>query len=194
MNALCGNATERTGVRGLKFKEKVSEYRQDMEHKHGWEVELECPACGYGGLPRYKGWAPRYPVAFGTTPTIFAQLECPSCGRDLEPEAGAKLVELFSQVDIPRANRRLLMVFALAAAVLVAASALVFAFTRSVLGIIPLLLLTPMLASIPIFNRKIASLRQRCDCGEPDYIFMGMLGRSYCFRCSNCGRLLRLRD
>jgi hypothetical protein len=34
-----------------------------------------------------------------------------------------------------------------------------------------------------------------CDhCGEPDYVFLGMLGRSYCYRCSSCGRLLRLRD
>jgi hypothetical protein len=44
------------------------------------------------------------------------------------------------------------------------------------------------------FNSQVHSIRHRCECGRPDYVFMGLLGRSYCYRCSTCGRILRLRD
>ena len=178
----------------MKLKERAADYRKAMELNHGWEVELECTACGYRGLPDYKGWTPGYPMSFGSTPTIFADLECPACGRDLETEAGAKLGELFSPVEIPRANRRLLALFILLSAALVAASTVILVLTGNALGVIPLFFLIPMLAFIPVFNRRIAALRQRCDCGDPDYVFMGMLGRAYCFRCSSCGKLLKLRD
>ena len=43
-------------------------------------------------------------------------------------------------------------------------------------------------------NWQIASLRHQCECGRPGYKFMGLLGRSYAYRCSTCGKLLRLRD
>jgi hypothetical protein len=56
---------------------------------------------------------------------------------------------------------------------------------------LPLLLLAP---AIFWFNWRIASIRHRCACGRPDYRLMGLIGRSYAFRCSTCGRLLRLRD
>ena len=179
---------------GLSLKERTAAYREAMELHHGWEVELECSACGHCGLPEYKGWTPRYSISFGTTPTVFADLGCPACGRDLKPEAGDKLVEMFSQVEIPRANRRLLMGYFLLTTALVAASAVIYAVTGSAYSAIPLFFLIPMLALIPVFNRKIASLRQDCACGAPDFIFMGLLGRSYCLRCASCGRLLRLRD
>ena len=48
--------------------------------------------------------------------------------------------------------------------------------------------------AIMVFNYRISSVRRTCGCGSPDYIFMGLLGRSYCFRCSSCGNLLRMRD
>jgi predicted RNA-binding Zn-ribbon protein involved in translation (DUF1610 family) len=178
----------------MSLRERAEEYRQAMELKHGWGVELECTACGHSGPPEYKGWTPRYPTSFGSTPTIFADLECPSCGRSLEAEAGEKLVEMFSDVDIPSANRRLLVALTLCMVGLAAAAAILLAVTGSLWGAAPLFLLIPMLALIPVFNRRIASLRQDCDCGNPDYVFMGMLGRTYCFRCASCGRLLRLRD
>jgi hypothetical protein len=44
------------------------------------------------------------------------------------------------------------------------------------------------------FNWQVHGIRHRCECGNPDYLFMGLLGRSYCYRCSSCGKLLRLRD
>ena len=43
-------------------------------------------------------------------------------------------------------------------------------------------------------NYRIHSIRHECECGKPDYLFMGLLGRSSCHRCSSCGKLLRLRD
>jgi hypothetical protein len=43
-------------------------------------------------------------------------------------------------------------------------------------------------------NYRIASIRQQCPCGKPDYLFMGLLGKSYCYRCTSCGTRLRLRD
>ena len=58
----------------------------------------------------------------------------------------------------------------------------------------PLLFLPLLAPTIMWFNWQIASIRCRCECGKPAYKFMGMLGRSYCYRCSSCGRLLRLRD
>ena len=44
------------------------------------------------------------------------------------------------------------------------------------------------------FRWRIRRLRSACPCGTPRNRFMGMLGRTYCLRCSNCGRLLRFRD
>jgi hypothetical protein len=174
--------------------ERMKDYRQSLEHKHGWKVELECPECGFHGVPEYCGWTPIYTMSLGKTPTIYAILRCPVCGRDLKPEAASKLVELFSDVGIPRANRRALAGFLLFTAGMVIVAILLSVFCGGLWWITPLILLTPLGILIPIFNKRIASMRTVCACGSPDYIFMGMLARTYCFRCSNCGRLLRLRD
>jgi hypothetical protein len=178
----------------MSLKGRLAEYRQTLEHEHGWEVELECTACGYKGPPVCKGWQPKYSMSFGMTPTIFARLECPACGRDLEPEAATILVKLFAQEKVPKVNRRILIAFIATMAVVVLVSILLFVFTSGMWGLIPLFFLTPLLVLIPILNYRVASLRSRCDCGDPRYIFMGLLGRAYCYRCSNCGRLLKLRD
>lgn len=178
----------------MSLKERLAEYRKTLEHEHGWEVELNCTACGYSGLPTYKGWQPGYSMSFGMTPTLFARLECPACGRDLEPEAATALIELFSREKIPKVNRSILIAFVATAAVMALASILLFIFTSGLWGLIPLLFITPLFILIPLLNYRVASLRARCDCGRPRYIFMGMLGRAYCYRCSNCGRLLKLRD
>lgn len=178
----------------MSLKGRLAEYRKTLEHEHGWEVELNCTTCGYSGLPTYEGWQPGYSMSFGTTPTVFARLECPACGRDLEPEAGAALVELFSQEKIPKANRSILVALVVITSVMALASILLFVFTSGLWGLIPLVLITPVFLLIPVLNYRVASLRKRCDCGDPHYIFMGMLGRAYCYRCSNCGRLLKLRD
>ena len=173
-----------------------AKYRQAMQHEFGWEVELTCPACSHTGLPKYDGWKPSAAIGLGRTATVHAQLSCPQCGHDLQPTAKEKLVELFSPVKTSKAAWRiilwgLLILLGLMAVPLVLQ--LVFGQHPwlQMLWWLPIVFLGPM---ILLFNYRIALLRQQCPCGSPHYIFMGMLGRSYCYRCSTCGRLLRLRD
>jgi hypothetical protein len=192
---VAANRPREVGVRSILHK-----YRERMQHQHGWEVELRCPRCGTIAVPVFRSWTPSAAMNFGNTPTIYADLDCARCGASLRDAAGGKLVELFTDVPIPLGNRRLLAGF-LASVV----RAPLFLLALTILGVgagwgafrhradVPLLalLLGPTLMW---FNWQIASLRSRCACGDPAYKFMGMLGRSYCYRCSTCGRRLRLRD
>jgi hypothetical protein len=77
-----------------------TKYRQRMQHEHGWEVELRCPACGLLAHPVFRGWTPSHAVSFGNRPTIYARLVCPACGAGLKATAGEKLVELFADVHV----------------------------------------------------------------------------------------------
>ena len=86
----------------------LKQYKQRLQHQHGWEVELRCPACGNHGPPDFTGWTPDSTIHFGTRPTIFANVSCPCCGQDFEQQAGEKLIELFSHVPAPAQNRRLI--------------------------------------------------------------------------------------
>jgi hypothetical protein len=168
-------------------------YRETLRHEHGWEVELTCPQCGHTGLPRYEGWKPNLAGGFGKTPTIFANLACTKCGRDLRRAAGEQLVATFSRIAVPKGNKRLLVWFVIAV-LLIVSLPIVAQFTLrpgfhvASFGVI---LVLPLIIAV---NYRIASMRKRCPCGVPEYVFMGMLGRTYCYRCSTCGRLLRLRD
>jgi hypothetical protein len=157
---------------------------------------LSCPTCGLVALPVFGGWTPNHAIHFGNSPTIYADLSCPACGARLVDSARAKLVELFADVGVPPVNKRLIIVFI--------TLILSFELSGTILIIVggwrelgghllrmPLILLGP---TILWFNRQVASIRSRCECGSPDYKFMGLLGRSYCYWCSSCGRLLRLRD
>jgi hypothetical protein len=137
-------------------------------------------------------------VHFGKAPTLYANLSCPSCGADLREAARAKLVELFSDVPTDRENRRLMGLFvALCVPPMVATGAML---TRGGRGPNPAwmaaawapLVLMPWVARW--FTTRVHARLQRCDCGRPAYKFMGMLGRSYCYRCSSCGVKLKLRD
>ena len=56
-------------------------------------------------MPLYQGWKPAGAIHFGDKPTIFANLNCPQCGADLKEAAGKKLVELFTDVAVPKAYR-----------------------------------------------------------------------------------------
>jgi len=178
----------------------LKQYNQRLQHQHGWEVQLECPICGHRGLPDYDGWTPNSVMQFGDKPTIFANVSCHKCGQDLKQEAGERLVEMFTDVPTPARNRRLLIAFiGLMVAVPLLALAAIWAGVQlgwwgniayTALAGLSLLLLPTMFW----FNWQVHSIRHRCDCGNPDYLFMGLLGRSYCYRCSSCGELLRLRD
>jgi hypothetical protein len=94
-------------------------YRETLRHEHGWEVELTCPQCGHTGLPRYEGWKPNLAGGFGKTPTIFANLACTKCGRDLRRAAGEQLVATFSRIAVPKGNKRLLVWFVIAVLLIV---------------------------------------------------------------------------
>jgi hypothetical protein len=171
----------------------TARYRALLEHQHGWEVELRCPGCGTTALPVFEGWTPSSAIQFGRTPTIYAQLHCAHCGLDLKETTGQKLAELFGDLAIPPAALRLLAFFILFMVLWTGAM------TWSIVGrwrhpqilLLPLILLGPLRIYV---NWKVHSLRTHCGCGAPDYKFMGLLGRSYCYRCSSCGSLLRLRD
>jgi hypothetical protein len=178
----------------------LDEYGQRLRHRHGWEVQLLCPICGYRGLPDYGGWTASAALNFADQPTIFANVTCQKCGQDLKQEAGEKLVEMFTGVPTPTLNRQLLLTFiGLMVGVPMITFAAIWAGIQlgwwgnvayTVLAGLSLLLLPAMFW----FNWQIHGIRHRCECGNPDYLFMGMLGRSSCYRCSSCGRLLRLRD
>ncbi|MBN1288070.1 MAG: hypothetical protein JXA49_00340 [Actinobacteria bacterium] len=132
---------------------------------------------------------------FGDKPTIFADLTCAACGRNIEDAAGKKLVELFADARIPPENRKVFFLFALgalAAPVVLLIPAIVTGI--ALLYLLPVIALTFILPSILLLNYRIASIRNRCECGKPEFLFMGLLGRAYCYRCSCCGRLLKLRD
>jgi hypothetical protein len=178
----------------------LARYNERLRHRHGWNVELACPACGVAAVPAMDGWTPSLAVNFGNSPTIYANLRCRSCGADLTGEAGKKLVELFADVPTPPANRRLLAGFValLVGVPLVLIAGLSLGVQAGWWGYWAFqgLTLLPMLVwpLILWFNWRVASIRFECDCGKPDYYFMGLLGRSYCYRCHSCGQLLRLRD
>jgi hypothetical protein len=160
-----------------------TKYRQRMQHEHDWEVELRCPACGLLAHPVFRGWTPSHAVSFGNRPTIYASLDCPACGAGLKATAGEKLVELFADVHV---GLPLAMVAVIAPGI---------RYRREAWALTVLMLLVLSSRSLGMwFNYQIASIRCRCQCGRPGYKFMGLLGRSYCYRCSSCGRRLRLKD
>jgi len=168
-----------------------AKYQERLKHDHDWEVPLRCGRCGADSVPIMNGWTPSLAINLGDKPTIYADLECPKCAENLKEIAGEKLVEMFADESTHTKFKQLIALFI---AVVVGATALFLLLPRSwrTYAMIPFfLLLQPM---IYFFNWQVHSPRFRCDCGEPAYKFMGMLGRSYCYRCSNCGRLLRLRD
>jgi hypothetical protein len=178
----------------------LKRYREAVEHKHGWEADLTCGGCGQRGRPEYHGWTPGHARGFGDRPTVYAKLTCASCGCGLEQEAGDEVVQLFRDVEVPAANRRVIWEFvALMVGVPLLLAALVELGARlgwwGRIGFTALALLPILLGpAILYFNYRVASLRRECPCGTPDYVFMGMLGRTYAYRCASCGRLLRLRD
>jgi len=178
----------------------LRQYQERLQLEHGWQVELGCSNCGHSALPNFRGWSPNRALCFSERPTVFANISCSNCGNDLRKEAGKRLVSMFSAVAPPPANRRL-----------------VGWFTGLLVGI-PLLLLGILFTGVqadwwgyqafvlfaalsvfvgPVvmgFNYRVASIRRECVCRRPNYIFMGQLGRSNCYRCASCGNLLRLRD
>jgi hypothetical protein len=167
-------------------------FQQRQRHEHGWQVELRCGRCGTTAVPQYLGWTPNARIAFGSRPTIYADLVCPQCAASLTSTAGEKLVELFGPMTMPPENKGAMIAFVLLTVGFVAAGLVIQAWRAwAWLAIIPLLAVRPLMLW---FSNRVSSLRRECPCGDPRYLFMGMLGRSMCYRCSACGHLLRLRN
>jgi hypothetical protein len=178
----------------------LSKYKERVQHQHGWEVELQCPECNHDGKPKYGGWTPSKAIKFGDTPTIYANLTCSECGHDLKSEAGTKLTELFKEVRIPPQNKRLLygFIFVVYGLPLIFAGILWAGVAAGWWGYSSFVSLSlvvwAIVPAIFYFNYKVHSIRFVCECGDPKYLSMGLLGRSYCYRCSSCGRLLRAKE
>ena len=183
------------------YREWVKKCQEPLLNVHGWEVELQCPACGVVAMPVYNGWTPSHAIRLGNRPVIYANLNCPTCGADLKQTAGAKLVELFAEVRVPPRNRRRIATFLVVGLLLEAflmAAVRFFDNRGGLWSLVSTCLLTgQMILLFPFIiwmNSQIALIRHQCECGRPAYKFMGLLGRSGCYRCSSCARLLRLRD
>jgi hypothetical protein len=182
------------------MKSFFAKYKQAVEHQHGWDVELKCIGCGWSGVPIYDGWTPSYAMNFGNSPTIYANITCPECGKDLREEAGSKLVELFEGITLDRRNKRYLMwfVIALIGIPLIIAGLIEAGVQAKLWGNIAFIALVFMplflMPGIMLLNYRIGLISSECECGGTGYIFIGMLGRSYCYRCPSCGKLLRVRD
>lgn len=178
----------------------LNKYNSVVRNTYGWSVELSCSQCAFSGLPRYEGWSPNFTENAGGHPTIYAKLACPKCGRRLTEEAGRKLVELFKDVTIPEQNTKIMKGFIAGLIIVpfVFAALLFVGIQFDWWGYSAFAILAASAALIqPLVMRmkyRIALLRSRCACGQPNYLFMGLLDRTYCYRCSSCGRLLRLRD
>ena len=171
---------------------KLRSYNQRLKQPHGWEVELTCPRCGSTVIPNFLSWTPNFAIALGNTPTIYADIACRNCGFSLKTVAGEKLVELFAPVSVPRANKRAMIVFTVGVVLLVVVGLVLPAWRAwAWLSVIPLAAIRPLMLW---FDYRVTTLRESCACGRSKYKFMGLLGRSMCYRCSNCGRLLRLRN
>jgi len=178
----------------------VSSPRDTLRLSHGWSLELTCPTCGKTSVPKVNGWTPSFEVHFGDVPTIYAQIHCPTCGTNLKKEAGEKLVQTFSPITIPSENRDAIALFLFLVAVLpflVMGGWALGAYLGWWQGLPGYLVAFLPLFTVPAiywFNNKVHKITEKCECGQPDYEFMGMLGRTYCHRCRKCGRLLRLSD
>jgi len=176
-----------------------AKYRLAAGTLYGWSVELRCDACGFQGLPRYEGKL-QAPAPVGDRPAIYAKVTCSKCGNRLIDAAGRKLTELFRDTAVPEENKIIIKKFILGLFLIPLAFALLLVagvqqgwWSYSAFAI---LLLSALFIPVTVvhMNYRIAMLRSRCECGNPAYVLMGLLDRMYCYRCSSCGRLLRLRD
>jgi hypothetical protein len=180
--------------------QKLKKLRGSLEHEHGWEVPVECPVCGHGDVPLYEGWTPSRAIRFGNRATMFARLRCAKCHSDLKDAAGRTLIQLFSEQPIPQSNQRILrgyVAFAIVALLICVGGIAWIAFARPGNRLFLAMIMAPVVLLRPLgmaLNYAIAAHRRHCDCGAPAWKFMGLLGRTYCYRCSTCGKLLRLRD
>src|SRR5574337_225431 len=168
-----------------------------LQKTYGWDVALTCGQCGVTGLPRYEGRSPSLHTNAGANVQVYAKVACPKCGNRLTNEAGRKLTELFSELDIPPANRKLISRFITFLFAAPAGLAFVLFFGMQMdwwgWGLGTVWILAASAIAVPLLvlwrNNRIARLPDRCECGKPHYVFMGALDGGSCYRCFSCGRL-----
>ena len=178
--------------------EKLRAMRAAREERsrlhHGWDVELRCPQCGTDSVPNMAGWTPNARIAFGKTATIFANLTCPKCATDLKGVAGEKLIQLFADIPIHPRNRTAIFSYLILTILFLLALGGRVWLRMPVFDWVYPIVFALFMSSRFWFNELIHAARHQFDCGLHAYQFMGLFGRSYCFRCGTCGKLLRLRD
>ncbi len=178
-----------------------SKYSSTVRNVYGWGVELTCSRCKARVKPRYEGWSTHLKTDRGENASIFAKVACPNCGRRMTDEASAKLEELFGGIAIPEQNQHIVSGFIIALIIVPVVLAF-FLFVGMQIGwwqwgFGTVWILLTSAVSIPLLvmlrNYRTAKLRMICDCGNPQFVCMGSIDNTLCYRCSSCGRLLRLR-
>lgn len=177
----------------------ITQYKQRVELQHGWEVELQCPECGHESVPTFADGLTPKPNAVAKnvadSPLICATVTCSECGHDLNEQAGVKLIELFK--DVPRTTIGWLSVvlgvllFSPVAVFVIGWAGHFAGWWGDGVGWVIYPAMALCLIVFLAFYYMVQPLIYSCECGKPRFLFMGVLGRSYCFRCSSCSRLLR---
>ncbi len=168
---------------------------------YGWDVDLSCSQCKYVGQPRYEGWSPSLTTNTANA-TIYAKVACSKCGRRLTDEAGRKLVDLFTDVEISSENRKIISSFITRLILVPAGLAFILFFGMQMdwwtWGLGSIWILLASIVAIPLLlyhkNSRITVLLDSCECGKPNYVYMGSFDDTQCFRCFSCGRLMKLRE
>lgn len=157
---------------------------------------MQCPQCDRDGVPTFEDGTidtKKVHKNAADVPMLCANVTCSECGNDLKEQAGEKLAELFSDTPKMFGWPSVLMGVLLFLPILVFGMFWVGAFAgwwqelELLHWVVFFLLFLPFLIGHYFIHPKMYS----CECGNPKFLFMGALGRSYCFRCSSCSRLLR---
>ena len=171
-----------------------SNRNEQMHLQHGWEAELVCPKCGTVAQPVFNGWTPNNRVGFGMTSVVYANVTCSGCHADLQKVAELKLIELFADISMPAKNKKAIWGYVLLTVAFLVCLGGKFWMRQPAFDWLYPVIFAVFTSSGIWFTRYVHSAQHKCECGNASCKFMGMLGRSYCLRCSTCGKLLRLRD
>jgi len=174
----------------------VSKYKQHVQINHGWEIELHCPQCNSNDVPAFEDGTidtKRIHKNTADIPMLCAAVTCSGCGHDLEEQAGEKLTELFSQTPKTLGWPSILMgvLFFLPVLMFGIIGVGVFVGWWDGLELWHLGAVALCYIIFLIGHYLVHPMMYSCKCGDPKFLLMGALGRSYCFRCSTCSRLLR---
>jgi hypothetical protein len=173
-----------------------TKYNDRVRILQGWEVPLHCPHCGCDTVPRSESNGIDTKAVHKNPddlPLLLSTMTCTECDHDLKDQASEKLTELFGDVPKKRGLPSLVMglLFALPFVVVAIAWAGVFLGWWTDFGI---WLYGGLAACGLVFltgHYLIHPKMYSCECGNPHFLLMGAVGRSYCFRCSSCSRLRR---